>query len=108
MILRPSIATGAARRLAALSVAIASSGLAVASQTNVINPTDPHPNPSPSKEDISQKILAQSLVEKTVSAHPELTSVEIDAKPPDDLDSLVIASTDPKRIKKRSSREAIR
>jgi len=98
----------AARRLAALSVALASSGFAIAAQTSVLNPSDLHPNPSPSREDLSQKILAQDLVEKAASSNPELTLVEIDAKPPDDLDSLVIASTDPTRIRKKSSPDAIR
>jgi len=98
----------AARRLAALSVALASSGLAAAAQTNVLNPSDLHPNPSPSREDLSQKTFAQDLVEKAASSDPELTLVEIDAKPPDDLDSLVIASTDPTRIRHKSSPEAIR
>jgi iron complex outermembrane recepter protein len=101
-----SIAT--AGRLAVLCCALVAE-LALAGQASVQNPSDLHLNPSPGKaSDGAPKSYAQDLVEQTAARHPELTLLEIEAKPPDDLDSLIIASTDPRRVRKKSSSEAIR
>jgi iron complex outermembrane recepter protein len=82
--------------------------LAFAAQSNVQNPSDLQPNPSPSVREGVAKTYAEDLVERTAAKHPELASLQIEAKPPDDLDSLIIASTDRDRIRKKSSSEAIR
>ena len=66
------------------------------------------PSPSPNDEDHGAKIYAQDLVERTAAEHSELTSLELHAKPPDIPDSLIIASTDPVRIRLRSSQMEIR
>src|ERR1700687_3195934 len=88
-----------AARLTALCAALATSATAFAEQG---------PNPTPSRREGAPKIYAQDLVERTAAKHSELTSLEIHAKPPDDLDSLVIASTDPARIRHKSSEDDIR
>jgi iron complex outermembrane receptor protein len=96
-----------AGRLAVVCCALAAE-LAIAAQANVQNPSDLQPNPTPSRDKRAPKTYGQDLVERTAARHPELTSLQIDAKPPDDLKSLIIASTDPHRIRKKSSSEAIR
>jgi hypothetical protein len=96
-----------AGRLAVLWSALTAE-LAFAAQTNVQNPSDLQLNPTPSVGKGIPKTYAQDLVERTAAKHPELASLQIAAKPPDDLDSLVIASTDPDRVRKKSSSEAIR
>jgi iron complex outermembrane receptor protein len=96
-----------AGRLAVLWSALTAE-LAFAAQTNVQNPSDLQLNPTPSVGKGIPKTYAQDLVERTAAKHPELASLQIEAKPPDDLDSLVIASTDPDRVRKKSSSEAIR
>ncbi len=97
-----------AAALAALRSALATSAIAFAAQENVQNPSDLQLNPSPSHGQGAPKIYAQDLVERTAAEHSELTSLEIHAKPADDLDSLVIASTDPARIRRPSSEQEIR
>jgi len=60
-------------------------------------------NPSPKDGEWAAKTYAQDLVERTAAEHSELTSLEIHAKPPDVPDSLIIAATDPAKVRQRSS-----
>jgi len=89
-------------RLTALCSALATSAIALE--------VDSQLKPTPSHREDAAKIYAQDLVERTAAKHPELTSLEIHAKVPDEeeLGSLVIASTDPARIRHRSSEAEIR